>query len=91
MKRIKKIKSYQLPIDITQEGEHFIAACRIWPDCYAQGNTIDEATSEIIAVAASLIELYQEENLSIPLPQQRQSHLKTSTKLSFNVPIFASA
>ncbi len=63
MKRVKTIQSYQLPIEIAQEGEYFIATCPVWRDCYAQGNSIDEATSEIIAVAASLIELYQEEGI----------------------------
>lgn len=92
MKRIKQtmfVKAYELPIEIAQEGEYFFATCPVWQDCYAQGKTIDEATSEIIAVASSLIELYQEEALRIPLIQERSAPTGEKNKLSFSVPIFA--
>lgn len=78
MKRVKQtktVKAFQLPIEITREGDHFIAHCPRWKDCYAQGKSIDEATSEIIAVASSLIELYEEEDLRIPLQQKNQPPL----------------
>ncbi len=94
MKQIKKtrqIKAYKLPIEIEQEGDYFIATCPQWPDCYAQGNSIDEATAEIIAVASSLIELYQEEEIPIPLHKNTRSTVGVKTKVSFNVPIFVSA
>jgi predicted RNase H-like HicB family nuclease len=88
VKQTKTVKAFQLPIEITREGDHFIAHCPRWKDCYAQGKSIDEATTEIIAVASSLIELYQEEELSIPLVQNKSS--TTSAKISFDVPIFSS-
>jgi predicted RNase H-like HicB family nuclease len=89
LKKTRRIKAYQLPIEITEEGDYFIARCPLWSDCYAQGKSIDEATTEIIAVASSLIELYQEEKLRIPLVQKKSS-TTTSTKISFDVPIFSS-
>ncbi len=85
------VKTYELPIDIVQEGDSFLATCPAWSDCYAQGTTIDDATSEIIAVAATLIELYQEEGLRIPLTQEQSAQTGEKTKLSFSVPIFAAA
>lgn len=93
MKRVKQtktVKAFQLPIEITREGDHFIAHCPAWKDCYAQGKSIDEATAEIIAVASSLIELYQEEELRIPLVQKKSSMTTTSATISFDVPIFSS-
>ncbi len=89
MKKIASIKSYQLPIHIKQEGEYYIATCPQWQDCYAQGKTIDEATSEIIGVATSLVELYTEERMHIPLTERKLSDSPKHTKISFNVPVFA--
>lgn len=83
------VKAYELPIEIVQEGDYFLAACPVWSDCYAQGTTIDDATSEIIAVAATLIELYQEEGVRIPLTQEQSAQTGEKAKLSFSVPIFA--
>lgn len=91
LKKTKQIKAYQLPIEIEQEDDYFIATCPRWSDCYAQGNSIDEATAEIIAVASSLIELYQEEEIPIPLDKNARSSVGVEAKLSFNIPIFASA
>lgn len=91
MKKVAKtipISEYQLPVVITKENEFFIAACPSWSDCYAQGKTIDEAMAEIISVASSLVELYQEEGLKIPL-KQKANPATSSQKLSFNVPVFA--
>lgn len=91
MKKIASIKSYQLPINIKQDGEYFIATCPLWHDCYAQGKTIDEATSEIIGVATSLVELYAEEGIFIPLTERKLSNSPKRSKISFNVPVFASS
>jgi len=84
------IKEYQLPVIITKENGLFVAACPSWSDCYAQGKTIDEATAEIISVASSLVELYQEEGSKIPL-KQKPNPATSAQKLSFNVPVFATA
>ncbi len=61
------IQEYELPVTLHEEAEGFTATCPVWPDCYAQGDTLEEAITEISSVAASLIELYKEEDLSIPL------------------------
>ena len=58
----KKVLEYELPIKIEpQKNGGFVAKSSIWSDCYAQGDTVDEAILEITAVAQSLIELYKEE------------------------------
>lgn len=68
LKRSEKVSQYELPIKIEAQKEGgFLASCLAWSDCYAQGETIDEAVLEITAVAQSLIELYKEENLTVPL------------------------
>ncbi|MBU1110435.1 type II toxin-antitoxin system HicB family antitoxin [Patescibacteria group bacterium] len=72
VKKSVKIKEYELPLVIEQEdGGTFVAACPEWPDCYAQGDTVDEVVNEAVAVAASLVELYEEEAIVIPLPVRR--------------------
>ena len=63
-----KVFEYELPIEIEpQEEGGFVVRCTVWADCYSQGDTVDEAILEITAVAQSLIELYKEEDLEIPL------------------------
>ena len=89
MRKVAKtafVREYQLPIEIIKDGEYFVARSPRWTECYAQGRTIDEATAEIIAVAASLIELYEEEGLKIPLSESEKQSTK---KISFNVPVFS--
>lgn len=73
------VLEYQLPIQLTpQKDGGFVATCSEWSDCYAQGETVDEAILEITAVAQSLIELYREEGLTIPLRSPRQTRAITS-------------
>lgn len=68
LKRSEKVAEYELPIKIeAQKAGGYVVMCPVWKDCYAQGDTIEEATLEITAVAQSLIELYKEEGLQIPL------------------------
>ncbi len=63
-----RVFEYELPIKIeSQKTGGFVVTCPIWSDCFAQGDSIDEAILEITAVAQSLIELYKEEDLKIPL------------------------
>jgi len=73
MKVSKKITiaEYELPVEITQEDNYFLAKCPKWFDCYAQGETLEEAINEISYVASSLIEIYQEEGLKVPLKLKR--------------------
>lgn len=46
---------------------------------------VDEAISEISAVAAGLIELYQEENKQIPLRFVKE--IKSPAKISLDIPL----
>lgn len=76
LKHSTKVSQYELPIKIEpQKGGGFLATCSVWKDCYAQGKTLDEAVLEITAVAQSLIELYREENLKIPLKFKKEKSL----------------
>lgn len=89
MKTIKNLSQYKLPLKITpQTGGGFIASCPVWPDCYAQGDTIEEVTLEITAVAQSLIELYKEEGLNIPLKTGTEHSL---SNLGLTLPILVAA
>lgn len=68
MFKSEKVSKYELPLKIKpQKGGGYLAECSVWSDCYAQGDTIDDAVLEITAVAQSLIELYKEEGLAVPL------------------------
>lgn len=87
MKQTALIKKFQLPIEIKKEEDFFLARCPVWDDCYAQGESIDEATAEILAVASSLIEFYQEEGLKIPLKKTEEE--KLPEKIIFKIPVFA--
>jgi predicted RNase H-like HicB family nuclease len=87
-KKTARVNKFKLPIEIQKEGDYFIARCPIWSDCYAQGTTIDEATAEIVSVASSLIELYQEEDLKIPLVKL-EGALAEFKKVRFDIPVFA--
>ncbi|MBI2595831.1 type II toxin-antitoxin system HicB family antitoxin [Candidatus Daviesbacteria bacterium] len=67
-KQTEKVSEYELPIKIwPQKNGGFVVTSPLWNDCYAQGDTVDEAVLEITALAQSLIELYKEEGLKIPL------------------------
>lgn len=64
----KKVLEYELPIKIESQKEGgYLAKCPIWVNCYAQGDTMDEVILEITAVAQSLIDIYKEDGLKIPL------------------------
>ncbi len=72
----QRVFEYELPIEVEPQAEGgFVAKCPTWADCYAQADTFDAAVLEITAVAQSLIELYKEEELKIPLklPQERNA------------------
>lgn len=81
------VLEYDLPVKITaQKGGGFVAVSPAWPDCYAEGDTVDEVIWEIVGVAQSLIELYKEEYLTIPLKLERRSR-----DVSFSVPVIVAA
>ncbi len=76
LKRSEKVAEYELPIKIEpQEDGGYVVMCPTWKDCYAQGDSVEEATLEITAVAQSLIELYKEEGLQIPLKSLKSKRL----------------
>mgnify|MGYP001617578310 FL=1 len=76
LKQTKKVSEYELPVEIKPQKEGgFVAICPQWSSCFAQGETVDEAILEITAVAQSLIEVYKEEGLEIPLKLQKKKGL----------------
>ena len=88
MVKAKKLQvfEYELPVKVEKDPSGgFVAKSPVWSDCYAQGDSIDEVTNEIASVAASLIELYKEEGMRIPLKK------KASNKNTFKIPVYTSA
>ncbi len=84
------ISEYELPVAITKdESGGYVATCPLWSDCFAQGDSLEEALTEITAVAASLIELYKEENMRIPLHKKHVEE-KSIKSLTFNIPLIVS-
>ena len=83
------VQQYELPVTVKKDGDGFMAVCPVWKDCYAQGDTIDEAVAEITGVAATLIEIYQEEGMNIPLRVSKKT--KAQGELRFNLPLVVSA
>lgn len=67
MKKTALVDEYELPLEVKKEKKWFISTCPRWPDCYAQAESADEVVSEAIAVAQTLIEVYREKGLKIPL------------------------
>lgn len=88
LKQTKKVSEYELPIKIEPQKEGgFVVTCPKWSDCYAQGDTVDEAVLEITAVAQSLIELYKEEGLKIPLKKHKEKNMTSP----MTVPVIVAA
>lgn len=78
MLKTQKVSEYRLPIKIQpQKDGGFVATCPAWADCFAQGDSVDEVVLEVTAVAQSLIELYKEEGLKIPLKLQEERGVST--------------
>ena len=76
MAKQKKLEvlEYDLPVIVKKDPSGgFVAKSPVWKDCYAQGDSIDEVTTEIASVAASLIELYKEEGMIVPLKKKKTS------------------
>ena len=85
------INEYELPVVVREQPEGgYVATCLLWSDCYAQADTMSEVLNEIFSVASSLIELYKEEDLDIPLKLVKTSQ-KQSTDLNFTFPVIVSA
>lgn len=89
MKTTKKVYEYELPIKIEKENGGYFAYCPVWSDCYAQGDTIDEVSTEIAAVAQTLVDIYKEKDLSVPLKKLKER--SSGESISFTFPILVSA
>lgn len=88
LKRSEKVAEYELPIKIQAQKEGgYVVTCPAWKDCYAQGDSVEEATLEITAVAQALIELYKEEDKQIPLKPLKNKGLSNP----FFLPVIVSA
>ncbi len=85
MSKIVALNQYELPADVRRDGDGFLAVSPGWEACYAQGDTPDEAIAELLEVAASLVELYQEEGVPIPLSLRKK--LAPVKGLRFNLPL----
>ena len=83
----KYVEAYELPVTVEKGRAGFFAFCPLWNDCYAQGESVEEALNEITAVAQGLIELYREETLQIPLKRKvPPATIKKSVK--FSMPVY---
>lgn len=86
-KKTIDIQEYELPITIQEEKEGgFTAVCSLWEDCYAQGDSVEEVINEISYVASSLVELYKEEDMEIPL-KLKKTEKNQSRGFSLNIPL----
>ena len=56
-KKYLALAEYSLPIEIQREDDGYVAKCPVWNDCFAQGDTIDEAINEISYVASSFFKI----------------------------------
>jgi predicted RNase H-like HicB family nuclease len=84
------LQEYELPIIIHEEETGFLATCPVWQDCYAQGDTIEEVINEISTVASSLIELYKEEDMPIPL-KLKSTMYKQPEEFTVSFPVIVSS
>jgi len=63
------MKQYKLPVEIERLEEGvFLAVCPILQGCHAEGRTVAEALENLEDVAHHLIEIREEEGLSLPKP-----------------------
>lgn len=85
-----KVLEYELPIKVVPEKGGFYAFCPLWKDCYVQGEAVDEVVQEIVGVASSLIEIYEEEDLEIPLKLSSEERVSSKGAL-FKMPVFIGA
>jgi len=80
------IFEYELPVTVEKDKDGYVATCPLWDACFAQGDTLEEAINEISYVASSLVELYKEDGLVIPL-ELKETKKQKSSSFSFNFPL----
>jgi predicted RNase H-like HicB family nuclease len=81
------LDQYTLPLEITGDAGGYVAVCPVWKDCFAQGDSIEATLYEAKQVAISLIELYEEEKMQIPLKKVLSK--KTPSRFSIDVDVFS--
>lgn len=86
-KKVEKVLEYILPVKVKPQKEGYLAYSPAWEDCYAQGVSIEEAVSEINRAAQTLVEIYREEGMEIPLKSVEKDTQLTKT---INVSVFVS-
>lgn len=85
-----QIREYELPITIQEEKRGgFTAVCTLWTDCYAQGESIEEVLNEISYVASTLLGMYKEEGIKIPLKLKKQAEKETKG-FTLSIPLIVS-
>lgn len=84
------IFEYKLPVIVEKDKDGYVATCPIWTACFAQGDTLEEAINEISYAASSLVEMYKEEGLSVPLELKETKKQKKSSVFFFNFPLIIS-
>lgn len=84
---VVSLDQFTLPLQITRDAGGYVAVCPVWKDCFAQGDSIEEALYEAKQVAISLIELYEEEKMPIPLKKVLSK--KTPSRFNIDVDVFS--
>ncbi len=84
---IVSLDQYTLPLQISEDAGGYVAVCPIWKDCFAQGDSIEATLYEAKQVAISLIELYEEEKVQIPLKKVLSK--KPPSSFSIDVDVFS--
>jgi predicted RNase H-like HicB family nuclease len=85
---LEKVQEYILPVIVERQNGAYFAYSPIWKDCYAQGDSVEEAVSEINMVAQTLIEIYKEEGLKVPLKLDKD---EVKVNQVINMPVFVTA
>ena len=81
-----RVLQYNLPVKLVALDEGgYLATCQNLQGCLAEGDTASEAVSNIIDVAAKLIELHQENNLPLNLKSVKTA--ENADSLSFSLPL----
>ncbi len=89
MKRMS-VKQYVLPVKVKKDGDGYLAVCENWADCFAQGDTVEEALSEINLVAGSLVDLYGDEGMKVPLKLDKPK-VSMNRSANFDLPLVVSS
>lgn len=81
-----RVLQYNLPVKLVALDEGgYLAVCQSLQGCLAEGDTASQAVSNIIDIAAKLIELRQEHNLPLNLKSVKMAENPAS--LSFSLPL----